>query len=379
MMPKAGGAYIWAKPGLGHFFGFFAGWNSAFAQLIACSLYAAAFGSFAQSLFFEITGQGSPTLSVKFFSLGVLVLLLWVNYRGAANTGRLAIVITGLKVAILLIIAGFGLNTVLFSTDDLSAFRPFFPQGLGGVLSAMGITFVAFEGYEIIVQSGEEAQNPGKIIPRAILLSIVIAVFLYILVAVVMLGAVTTPDGQPVYRYLGQLKELGLMEAAGHFVPHGKIILLIAGLASTASALNATIYGSSRIAFAMGRDKDLPQVLGHIHKVRKTPHVAIAATGTLMAIMTLALPIEDIAASTNIMFLLVFIMVCVTVIRLRNHWPDHERPFKVPLSPLLPGVGIIAGIILSVWLLRVSLVAWFVALVWMILGGVMYWSQTHFS
>ncbi|MCF8068450.1 MAG: APC family permease [Desulfobacterales bacterium] len=379
MMPKAGGAYIWAKTGLGSFFGFFAGWLSSFAQLVACSLYASAFDSFARSFLYEITGQGLPSFSENFFSLGLLILLLWVNVRGAGNTGRLAIIITGLKVAILLIVAGFGLHVVLFNTRDLSAFRPFFPQGFGGLISAMGITFVAFEGYEIIVQSGEEAKKPGKTIPRAILMSIVIAVFLYILMAVVMIGAVTTPDGQPVYKYLGHLKELGLMEAAGQFVPHGKIVLLIAGLASTASALNATIYGSSRIAFAMGRDNDLPPILGHVHKKRKTPYMAIFVTGLLMAIMTMALPIEDIAASTNIMFLLVFIMVCTTVIRLRSRRPERERPFKIPLSPWLPGIGIIAGVILSVWLLQISLVAWFVALVWTISGGVLYWYQQHYS
>jgi amino acid transporter len=95
------------------------------------------------------------------------------------------------------------------------------------------ITFIAFEGYEIIVQSGEEVKKPGTTIPRAIFFSILIAVLIYLLVATVMLGAVRTPDDHPVYIYLGQLKELGLMEAAGQFVPHGKVILLIAGLAST--------------------------------------------------------------------------------------------------------------------------------------------------
>ena len=373
MMPRAGGAYVWAKPGLGPFFGFFAGWMSAFAQLIACSLYAAAFGSFTRQLVIELTANQPPAFFAMAMSVGVLALLLWINYHGSKHTGKLEVWITGLKVAILLIVVALGLSVVFQSNDRLSAFRPFFSQGLGGLMSAMGITFVAFEGYEIIVQSGEEVKKPGDTIPRAIFLSIVVAMSLCILVAVVLLGAVTPPQGKTVAAYLGGLKELGLMEAAGQFVPRGKIILLIAGLASTASALNATIYGSSRIAYAMGRAGDLPSALARIHRTRKTPHLAIAAVGSLMVIMTLALPIEDIAASTNIMFLLVFLMVCTTVVRLRKHWPDRERPFRVPLSPWLPGVGIATGIVLSLWLVQVSRVAWAVAVVWIVLGGAVYY------
>ncbi len=378
MMPKAGGAYIWAKPGLGPFFGFFAGWMSSFAQVIACSLYAVAFGSFARTLLSEVSGRTFSSLFEPSFSVGLLLLLLWVNFRGADKTGRLEILITSLKIVILLVVIAFGLRVVLGSGNNMSAFTPFFPQGLGGLLSAMGITFVAFEGYEIIVQSAEEVKKPGTAIPRAILLSIVLAVSIYLLMAVVMLGAVDVPEGQTVYGYLGQLKELGLMKAAGQFVPHGEILLLIAGLISTASALNATIFGSSRIVFAMGRDGDLPSALGRVHRTRHTPYIAIAMTGTLMIIMTVALPLKDIAASTNIMFLLVFVMVCATVIRLRNRWPDRERPFRVPLSPWLPTVGIIAGLVLSVWLLHVSLIAWLVAISWLILGMIMFLSHQRF-
>jgi amino acid transporter len=372
MMPKAGGAYIWAKPGLGPFFGFLAGWMSCFAQLVACSLYAAAFGSFARKMLSDVIGHTFSSLLEPAISVGLLLLLLWVNFRGAGKTGRLEVLITGLKIAILLVVVTFGLRIILGSSNNISSFTPFFPQGLGGLLSAMGITFVAFEGYEIIVQTGEEVKRPGLTIPRSIFLSIVIAVSIYLLVSVVMLGAVKAPEGQAVYAYLGQLKELGLMEAAGQFVPHGEILLLAAGLASTASALNATIYGSSRIAFAMGRDGDLPSALGRVHRTMHTPYIALAMTGILMIVMTVSLPIKDIAASTNIMFLLVFVMVCATVIRLRNHWPDRERPFRVPLSPWLPIMGIIAGLVLSVWLLQVSLIAWLVALGWLALGGIMF-------
>jgi amino acid transporter len=381
MMPQAGGAYIWAKPGLGPFYGFFAGWMSIFAQLIACSLYAAAFGSFARELMEDAAGANLPAAAKPAASVGILLMLLWFNFRGAGQSGKLEILITGVKVAILGVVVAYGLRVISGEDAWMAAYEPFFPNGYAGVISAMGITFVAFEGYEIIVQSGQEVRDPDRALPRAIFLSIAISVAVYVSVAVVMLGAVTAPAGRTVHGYLGELGELGLMRAAGQFVPHGRILLLAAGLASTASALNATIYSSSRIAYAMARSGDLPAALGEVHAERRTPHVAIAITGLLMAIMAVVLPIEDIAAGTNIMFLLVFVMVCATVIRLRSRWRDRGRPYRVPLSPWLPALGIAAGLVLSAWLLDMSKLAWLVAAGWLALGGATYllWARHHAS
>jgi amino acid transporter len=242
------------------------------------------------------------------------------------------------------------------------------PEGWWGLIGAMGLTFIAFEGYEVIVQTAEEAEDPSRTIPRAILLSIAVAVTIYLLVAVVLFGGVSVPDGSPVYRFLGQLGELGIMEAAGQFIPYGKPILLVAGLASTASALNAAIYGSTRIAYALGRDGDLPALFASVHPQHRTPYRAIQITGLIMLIATLTLPIKDIAAAADIMFLLVFMLVCATVIRLRRLWPDRPRPFRVALVPIVPMIGIMAGLILSIGLLRISVVAWLTAGGWMLFG-----------
>jgi amino acid transporter len=373
MMPRAGGAYVWAKPGLGPFFGFYSGWMSWFAQTVACSLYALGFGSFTVELMrmYQIPITSFPWMSVT-ISVAVTSLLLLINSRGAGDTGRFEIFFTGLKVAILLVMFLFGIRVIFNQSQPLAPFTPFLPEGLIGLVGAMGLTFVAFEGYEIIVQTGEEVKNPEKAIPRAIFLSIAVAVFIYVAVAVVLFGAVTTPQDNPVYQYLGTMSELGLLEAAGQFVPYGKLILLFAGLSSTASALNATIYGSTRIAFAMARDNYLPHILSRVHPRNNTPYLSIWSTGAIMIVMTIFFPIKDVAASTNIMFLLVFVQVCATVIALRKKWPDRERPFRLPLSPFLPSVGIISGLGLSLALSHISLSAWGVAGGWIMLGAVVY-------
>jgi amino acid transporter len=370
MLPRDGGVYVWAKPAFGPLLGFSAGWMSWFAQAIACALYATAFGSFGVELINTIAGYATAT-NIHwrvFMSTGLLGGLLWVNYSGAGDTGRLEIIITALKVAILLVVISGGFMAITANPDPVSAYQPFMPKGWAGLIGAMGLTFVAFEGYEVIVQTAEETAEPSRTIPRAIMLSIAVAVTIYLLMAIVLFGGINVPDGSPVYVFLGTLGELGIMEAAGQFIPNGKQILLVAGLASTASALNATIYGSTRIAYALGRDGDLPAAFAHVHPVHRTPYRAIQITGAIMLIATLTMPIKDIAAAADIMFLLVFVVVCATVIRLRKLWPDKPRPFRVALVPLLPMIGILAGLVLSVGLLRISLLAWLTTITWLLIG-----------
>jgi len=210
MVPRTGGAYVWARMGLGPVFGFLAGWMSWFAQTFACALYATAFGSFTISLLHTVAGPeiiGERELAPA-VSVALLAMLLFINYRGAASAGRVEVLVTGLKVALLTVVVVFGFGAISDAPDPIALYQPFLPEGMMGLVAAMGLTFVAFEGYEVIAQSAEEVADPTRLVPRAILRSIAIAVTIYVFVAVVMLGAVTAPDGGPVYRYLGGLGEL---------------------------------------------------------------------------------------------------------------------------------------------------------------------------
>ena len=110
----------------------------------------------------------------------------------------------------------------------------------------MGLTFIAFEGYEIIVQTGEEVKNPKKNIPRAIFISLTLVVLLYCLVAFVSIGAISRQDtgGIPVWYFIGQNGDLGISKAAEFFLPYGSFIILAGGIVSSLAALNATTYSS---------------------------------------------------------------------------------------------------------------------------------------
>jgi amino acid transporter/nucleotide-binding universal stress UspA family protein len=377
--PEAGGGYLWVKEALGGTHGFLAGWMSWFAHAVAGSLYALAFGRFFAELW-NAFGRLPLGLTVGQMSLGmtgvVILAFTYVNYRGASETGTIGNVITLTKVSILGLFVFFGViamtNTVAWHTRFTTGFMP---NGVAGVLQAMGLTFIAFEGYEIIAQCGEEVKNPKRNIPRSIFLSLLIVVPIYLLVAFVALGAVAPEGNVPTWQYLGQKGELAMIEAAEHFMMGklGRIIFLIGGLFSTMSALNATVYSSSRVSFAMGRDHNLPGLFARIHQKKRTPHLAVFISGGLIILMAVALPIEDIASATDAMFLLLFIFVNLAVINLRKNRPDLDRGFKVPLFPYVPIVATFLNLVLAVFLFFYRPLGIFVCVGYLAFGILLYY------
>ncbi len=375
--PEAGGGYLWVKEGLGGTNGFLSGWMSWFAHAVAGSLYGLGFGHFAVELWVY---AGIPTLGIDThwwvlaFTTGIIVLFTYINYRGASETGAVGNVVTIAKVIILGLFVIFGLIAMFRTQNWENRFTDnFMPNGFGGVVIAMGLTFIAFEGYEIIAQSGEEVIDPKRNIPRAIFASIAVVVVIYIAVAFVALGAVEPPEGIPVFEFLGMQKETAVVEAANQFMPIGKVLLLISGLASTMSALNATTYSSSRVSFAMGRDHNLPGVFSKIHPLRHTPYYAVGFSGLFMALMAWSLPIEDVAAAADIMFLLLFLQVNVAVMTLRQKLPNLDRGFVIPWFPLVPLVGLLTNMGLAIYLFTFSPQAWYVAFGWLVAGLLLYY------
>jgi amino acid transporter len=320
----------------------------------------------------------TPFLSPEqWAAVAVVALFSFINYRGASEAGGAGNIVTIGKILLLAVFIGFGVWITVHRPDwHLTFTQNFMPNGIGHVFIAMGLTFIAFEGYEIIAQCSEEVRAPERNVPRAIFLSLLIVIPIYLLVAFAALGA-AQPGDMPSWQYLGKLKETALVDVARNFFPGGGILILIGGLFSTMSALNATIYSSSRVSFAMGRDRNLPSWFGKIHPGRKTPHWAILASGALSVIMAVTLPIEAVASAANIMFLLLFIQVQAALITLRKKRPDLRRGFKVPWVPLVPIIGIILQLGLAVFLFFYSPMAWLGAAVWIGLGLVVFYSYSR--
>jgi len=366
----AGGGYLWVKEGLPKWNGFLSGWMSWFAHAVACSLYALGFGAYFGHVLNEIGlaiphwGFVSPE---KLLAAGIAVLFAYINFRGASETGKIGNLVTMGKIVILLIFIGFGLEMMFSQGDWLGRFSPFMANGMGGVFKAMGLTFIAFQGFEVIAQSSEEIKNPEKNIPRAVFMSLLIVVPIYLLIAVTAIATVNPPSGMTPWDYLAKHKELALVEVARNFFSGGGVMILFGGLISTMSALNATIYSSSRVAFAMGRDRNFPAFFGKVHPKKFTPHWSILMSLGIVILIVLSLPVEDVASAADIMFLLLFLQVNIAMIQLRKKRPDLRRGFTVPLFPVLSILGILMLLFLAVYMFNYSIVAWIVTAIW--IGG----------
>ena len=361
-IPEAGGGYLWVKEGLPGPNGFLAGWMSWFAHAVAGSLYGVGFGGFIYELLRllfldpaahhdEHTGVflsgplhlpfgielTEAELVQKVFAVLIILLFLFINYKGTSETGAVGNIVTVLKVIIIMIFIVSGLFVVFGEPVRFENFQPFAPNEIIGIVSAMGLTFIAFEGYEIIVQAGEEVKEPRKNIPRAVFLSLAIVVPIYMLVAFVIMGAVDPPEGVFIYDWLGDLGEIGIARAAAQFMPLGTVLIMIGGLLSTMSALNATTFSSTRVSFAMGRDRALPDGFSSVSGKTRTPHVALGWSGLLILFVALTLPIEDVAAAADIMFILLFLQVNLAVITIRSKYgKDLKYGYLMPFFPILP-------------------------------------------
>ncbi|MGE0243477.1 MAG: amino acid permease [Nitrososphaeraceae archaeon] len=378
-MPEAGGGYLWVREGLRRPNAFISGWMAWLAHIIAGSLYAVGFGSFFVSLL-QMTNI-LPVESLfgiipldKLTAVAVVAVFTFINIKGTSETGKVGTIITVIQLVAItsIIIAGFWVMSSNPNNNWQSNFADFFPMGFSGLVAAMGLTFIAFEGYEIIVQTGEEIKNPKRNIPRAIFISLALVVIMYCLIAFVSIGAIF-PDNMSSWQFIGYHGELGIMKAVELFLPYGAFIVLAGGLISTLAALNATTFSSARVAFAMGRHYNLPHRLSAIHPKFKTPYVSVILSCIIMASMAYALPLEDIAHASGVIFLLLFTQVNLAVISIRKMYGDKlDYGYKTPFFPYVSIIGIILMIGLAIYLLITVPLSWAIAVLWVLIGFTIY-------
>jgi amino acid transporter/nucleotide-binding universal stress UspA family protein len=411
-IPEAGGGYSFVKRAMPPALGFLSGWMLWFAYTVACALYAVGFGGYFVELLAgywpagheALIGALGHHLAVALVTFLICAFFISLNVLGADVTGKAENIVTMAKIIILGLFIGFGLLALFKRPDAVVAFKPMFSKGFGGVIAAMGLTFIAFEGYDLIATVSEEVKEPKKNIPKATFISLWTAVIIYLLILLVSIGAVD-PTGFDVYgktydqlpaeleihepldpndpeintswEILGIYKETGIVRAAQNFMPKfGVALIVFGGLFSTMSALNATVLASSRVSFSMGRERMLPPALGTIHPLRRTPHVAVLLTGLIIVAIAVLLPLEVVGSGASLMFLLSFAMTNAAMILIRVNEPDLPRGFRAPLFPLLPILGIVFNMGLAIYLFTFQPMAWYVGLIWVALGAVVYLAYT---
>lgn len=382
-IPRAGGGYSFVRMAFPGATGFISGWMLWFAYTIACSLYALGFAGYFwefiskyfpgfTSLLAGLTGESSAILLL---TTAVGTVFIWLNVRGAEVTGKAENVLTVSKIIILAIFIFFGL-LVFFAEpkEAVTQLTPFLPKGFGGVLVAMGLTFIAFEGYDLIATVAEEIKDPEKNIPRATFISLGITIVIYLLILFVSLTAING-EGQTSWEFLGVYQETAIVRAAESFMPaFGVALIVFGGLLSTMSALNATVMAASRVAFSMGRDRMLPQKMAVIHPTKRTPHFAIIVTGIILIFTAVSLPLAAVGSAASLIFLLIFALVNLSVIVLRRKYPQIPRKYKVPFYPYIPILGFGLNIFLALYQFNFSPTAWYVTLGWIGFGLLIYFA-----
>ncbi|AQL43800.1 amino acid transporter [Halorientalis sp. IM1011] len=387
-IPKSGGGYAFVREVFDDLSSFLMGWMLWFAYMIAGALYALGFApNFLELLHVyglaPAPGQvGAITLPVVEAAVPVSVglaftavlLLVALNAASTAASGSVETIFTLVKVAILVVFVAFGALSPMFSTAE---FQPLFPVdgSAFAIIPAMGLTFIAFEGYDLITTVTEEVKNPRENIPKAIFLSLAVTVVVYLAVVTVAVGTLGAQG-------LAEAGEAGIAQAATEFMPtglpviqNGGAIIVFGAVFSTLTALNAVVIASSRVAFSMGREGQLLPSIGQLHHRFGTPFVAILASAVVM-LASVALPTKSAGNMSSLFFLLSFIVVNGAVIRLRRERPDMKRPYEMPYYPAPPVLGILLNLVLTsvlIWyLVQTDPLALVLSVGWILLGGLAY-------
>jgi amino acid transporter/nucleotide-binding universal stress UspA family protein len=372
-VPRAGGAYNFARMAFGRGTSFLAGWMEWFASSVAGSLYAVTFALYTVHYLTQlgiIEASGAQLLVIeKMVAALIAGIFVYINYRGASEMGTMGAFFTLGQTVTLVFIALVGIGAAILDPGRITNFQPFLPNGWSRLLITMGFTYVAFEGFEVIAQTGDEAKEPRRNLPKAMLYSIIIVVFTYVGVAFASIVAVKDV-GQPAWVWIGNYGGKGFGEAVSRLIPSfGSFLVTITVIFASTSALNATIYSATRASYALGRDRMLPALFSQLSPRRRTPYGALLFTAVLVILVAVFLPTLDVASSASMMFLFLFFLVNLCVIRIRRRMGDElTYGFVMPLFPLMPIAAIVIQAALAVWLIHMSPIAWIVGPAWVLSG-----------
>ncbi len=323
-MPKAGGSYFFIDRSMGPWVGTIGGLSDWFALAIKSTFALLGIG-----IFILLLNPGISEMQIKFIAVICCLFSTIVNIIGVKITGRFQVV----TVAALLFLLTFYIVYGSFYIK-LHRYMPFMSMGIGSVFTTAGLIFISYVGLTKIASVAEEVKNPGRNVPLAIFLSWIIMSLLYVLVIFITVGLLDS----------GQLKNslTPISLGAGTFMGRaGSIILSIAALLSFVTTANAGLLAASRTPMAMSRDELLPGFFGKVSK-RGTPVFSIIFTSGFMIFIILFLTLENLVKAGSTMILLLFILINLSVIFMRESKIQYYQPkFRSPLYPWTQIAGII--------------------------------------
>jgi len=345
-MPRSGGAYYYVNHALGPMFGSVAGWANWLGLAFASAFYMVGFGRYIARIFGLSGSVGVGPISITVVKIIALVggaFFVLINYVGAKETGRLQNIIVVLLIGILTVFTFLG--TLRAEPSNLPA-----ATDVVTTLETTGLIFVSYLGFVQITSVAEEIKDPGKNLPRAVIGSVVIVTVIYALVLVIMSAAV--PQGFIADIISSDAENPIAVVEVGSYIQGAAMggALLFGGLLATASSANASILASSRINFAMGRDRIVTPALNEIHPKYGTPYRAIGITGGLILLFIVIGDLTLLSGAASGLHLIIYGLLNLALLVMRYVNPEEYTPdFVVPLYPLMPILGVVLSFALLVF------------------------------
>ncbi len=300
-----------------------------------------------------------PTGLINLPAVILVVLCMFLLIRGASESARVNAIMVVIKLAVLVMF-----SIIAFTAFNADHFAGFAPMGVAGISAAAGTIFFSFIGLDAVSTAGDEVKDPQKTMPRALIGALFIVIAIYLLVSIAAIGA------QPWTDFEGQ-SEAGLSKIL-EIITGNTIwatVLALGAVISIFSVTLVTMYGQTRILFAMGRDGMLPRVFAKVSPRTQTPVNNTIIVAGAVALLAAFVPLDYLIDMVSIGTLTAFIVVSLGVIILRYRQPDLPRGFKVPGFPVTPILSIIA----CLWILKsLHPITWLVFAAWVAVFLVFY-------
>ena len=366
-IPVSGSAYTYSYATMGEVVAWIIGWDLILEYGVSVAAVAVGWGGNVNAFLDAAFGVKLPdaistspsdggvfNLPAVFIVLAIMLLLV----RGVRESAGANLVMVCVKLVVLtfFIIVAF----VNFKADNL---QPFMPNGFHSVTAAAAIIFFAYIGFDAVSTGSEEARDPAKTLPFAVIGSLLICTLFYILTAVGALGIATPAQME------GSDAPLATALDEGAGISWAAWVLALGALIAITSVVLVIFYGQTRIFFAMARDGLLPERMAQVHPRFGTPAKLTVGLGVLIALLAAFVPLGAIVELVNIGTLFAFVLVNIGVIVLRRTRPDMPRPYRVPFSPVFP----LLGVAFAVYLMSdLPLATWIRFVIWLAIGLAIY-------